>query len=253
MIHFFRRIRQALLNDNKYRKYLLYALGEIALVMIGILLALQINNWNEAKKDAVDEAYILQEILGNLQEDAQQLTYISQRRAKAQIAVQNLIQGLTATPDMPVNSEDFAAFVSFERYYPLRNAFEMMKSTGLKITNQKLGSAISRYFDYEQKNVNKSIEDIESVILRLFQTENALRSNLKRSAVGTKANSKVEFYDDSDPGFKQLLMEEIISFQDNNSTSLDKVNAFLVVNSNLIDEINSELQSPRLSKYLNQE
>ena len=51
MLRFFRQIRQRLLTDNKFSKYLLYAIGEILLVVIGILIALQINNWNEQRKD----------------------------------------------------------------------------------------------------------------------------------------------------------------------------------------------------------
>ena len=47
MIKFFRKIRQQLLTENKFSKYLIYAIGEIILVVIGILIALQINNWNE--------------------------------------------------------------------------------------------------------------------------------------------------------------------------------------------------------------
>ncbi len=50
MIKFFRNIRQGLLMQNNTSKYLKYAIGEIALVIIGILLALQINNWNEGRK-----------------------------------------------------------------------------------------------------------------------------------------------------------------------------------------------------------
>ena len=50
MIKFFRSIRKALLDENKFSKYLLYAIGEIVLVVIGILIALQINNWNESRK-----------------------------------------------------------------------------------------------------------------------------------------------------------------------------------------------------------
>ncbi len=46
MIKFFRNIRQNLLNEGKTTKYLKYAIGEIVLVVIGILIALQINNWN---------------------------------------------------------------------------------------------------------------------------------------------------------------------------------------------------------------
>jgi len=50
MIKFFRKIRQKLLTENKFSKYLIYAVGEIILVVIGILIALQINTWNENEK-----------------------------------------------------------------------------------------------------------------------------------------------------------------------------------------------------------
>jgi len=51
MLKFFRKIRQQLLSENSYSKYLLYAVGEIILVVIGILIALQINNWNTANTE----------------------------------------------------------------------------------------------------------------------------------------------------------------------------------------------------------
>ena len=50
MIKFFRHIRKSLLMENKTTKYFKYAIGEIVLVVIGILIALQINNWNEHRK-----------------------------------------------------------------------------------------------------------------------------------------------------------------------------------------------------------
>ena len=65
MIKFFRRIRQQLLIENKFSKYLLYAIGEIVLVVIGILIALQINNWNESNRDKKQEKVYLK----NLKED----------------------------------------------------------------------------------------------------------------------------------------------------------------------------------------
>ena len=55
MIQFFRRIRQNLLHENRFSRYLLYAAGEIILVVIGILIALQINNWNQRKNDLDQE------------------------------------------------------------------------------------------------------------------------------------------------------------------------------------------------------
>ncbi|MBT8293982.1 MAG: hypothetical protein KJN70_11965 [Eudoraea sp.] len=53
MIKFFRKIRQRLLTENKFSKYIMYAIGEIALVVIGILIALQVNNWNENRKEEI--------------------------------------------------------------------------------------------------------------------------------------------------------------------------------------------------------
>ena len=53
MLRFFRQIRQRLLTDNKFSKYLLYAIGEILLVVIGILIALQVDNWNEQRKSEI--------------------------------------------------------------------------------------------------------------------------------------------------------------------------------------------------------
>ncbi len=69
MIKFFRRIRQRLLRKSNFSKYLLYAIGEIILVVIGILIALQINNWNEAIKNAKTEQEFYKEILSDLEKD----------------------------------------------------------------------------------------------------------------------------------------------------------------------------------------
>ena len=59
MIKFFRHFRKTFLSENKFSKYFLYAIGEIILVVIGILIALQINNWNENRKSiAMGEEYL---------------------------------------------------------------------------------------------------------------------------------------------------------------------------------------------------
>jgi len=67
MIKFFRRIRQKLLKEGNLKRYLLYAIGEILLVMIGILLALQLNNWNEGKKRMAVERQLLIELKNGLE------------------------------------------------------------------------------------------------------------------------------------------------------------------------------------------
>lgn len=74
MIKFFRKIRRQLLAKNKFSKYLLYAIGEIVLVVIGILIALQINNWNQSKQESNKEKVYLRNVEADLK---QQLSYIS--------------------------------------------------------------------------------------------------------------------------------------------------------------------------------
>ena len=82
MIQFFRKIRYDLMEKNKTGKYLKYAIGEIVLVVIGILIALQINNWNtqqiEIKNLRGDLIYLIQ----GLQKDKKQLLQLKQERLK---------------------------------------------------------------------------------------------------------------------------------------------------------------------------
>ena len=70
MIKFFRKIRYNLMSENKTGKYLKYALGEILLVMIGILLALQVNNWSDTQKSIAYERKMLMEVIEDLTMDS---------------------------------------------------------------------------------------------------------------------------------------------------------------------------------------
>ncbi len=70
MIKFFRHIRERLLNENKFSKYLLYAIGEIVLVVIGILIALSINNWNEGQSKRKAELNFYRNTKQQLLDDA---------------------------------------------------------------------------------------------------------------------------------------------------------------------------------------
>ncbi|EAQ41261.2 DUF6090 family protein [Polaribacter sp. MED152] len=79
MIKFFRKIRQNLLMENKTGKYFKYAIGEIILVVIGILIALGINNWNENRKNKESEKIILNNINKNLTIDSVQFDYYKEQ------------------------------------------------------------------------------------------------------------------------------------------------------------------------------
>ncbi|MCO5724144.1 DUF6090 family protein [Robiginitalea marina] len=83
MFRFFRTLRQRLVTENKYSKYLLYAFGEIMLVVIGIVIALQIDNWNEERKLRIEEQILLKQLKDEYIANLEQLD--------GKIAIRNLL------------------------------------------------------------------------------------------------------------------------------------------------------------------
>ena len=95
MIKFFRKIRQNLIMENKTSKYIKYAIGEIVLVMIGILLALQVNNWNEQRKLNNEEQHLLEDLHSEFNVNLENLKtnmLINQNNQKATIDLLDMIQ-----------------------------------------------------------------------------------------------------------------------------------------------------------------
>ena len=76
MIKFFRRIRFKLLSTGNMGEYFKYAIGEIILVVIGILIALQINNWNQESKNQKKINSIFKEVLSDLHDDITEATRV---------------------------------------------------------------------------------------------------------------------------------------------------------------------------------
>ena len=84
MIRFFRNLRLRVLSANKFSKYLLYAIGEVVLVVIGILIAVQINNWNENRKIGDIRTTIYQNLLEDLRSDS---NYIDEKIEELNIGI----------------------------------------------------------------------------------------------------------------------------------------------------------------------
>ena len=87
MLKFFRKIRQNLLMENKTGKYFKYAIGEIVLVVIGILIALQINNWNEERKANISENKALLALKNEFDKNIERFKFIIKGRDSAQVGI----------------------------------------------------------------------------------------------------------------------------------------------------------------------
>ncbi len=94
MIKFFRNIRKTLLEKGKTTSYLKYAIGEIVLVVIGILIALQINNWNQSRLSHIEEKNVLAALHNEFLENKKKLdsvTIIYESGFKANMILMSLI------------------------------------------------------------------------------------------------------------------------------------------------------------------
>lgn len=100
MLKFFRNIRQKLLSENKIRKYLAYAVGEIFLVVIGILIALSINNWNEGRQERAQEQLILKQLKSEYENNLLQLEQKILMRNQALEACNTLLNFIDATEEL---------------------------------------------------------------------------------------------------------------------------------------------------------
>jgi len=123
MIKFFRHIRQRMLSENKMSKYLLYALGEIILVVIGILIALSINNWNSDRQLRVQEQEFLTSLknefsinLDLLNESIKEVDLQKQHiEALLQLFDSNVSDNMS---DSTIASLIYPVLSSYERYNP---------------------------------------------------------------------------------------------------------------------------------------
>ena len=148
MIKFFGRIRQKLLTENKFSKYLIYAIGEITLVVIGILIAIQLNNLNNAKTERNKELTLLSEMAKNLELDLVDLEWNIERNMTLVQSNENVIKHLNEEP-VKNDSLNFYYGNIFGSTAFIKNtsAYENLKSIGFNlISNDSLRQQITRVY-----------------------------------------------------------------------------------------------------------
>ncbi|KAA3641407.1 MAG: hypothetical protein DWP95_06890 [Proteobacteria bacterium] len=132
MVSLFRKIRQKLLAEGKTGRYLKYAIGEILLVVIGILIALQINNWNDARKSRVKELHYLQNIKSDLIVNiAEMQNYLTDRTEKI-AAAKRILEHFEGKPldDLSRFNADGVNIYSWQKFYQSNNTFQELLNSG---------------------------------------------------------------------------------------------------------------------------
>ncbi|WP_282135714.1 DUF6090 family protein [Seonamhaeicola maritimus] len=154
MLKFFRHIRQRLINQGKFKNYLLYAVGEIILVVIGILIALQVNNWNQDRTLKKQEKVLLEDIHTEFKYNKQELVYVLKRY---QWALKNAEQ-IQAFYPIEVENTNLDSLASHLKRVQFQGNFDYSNTSMEKIRNATLSDIIS----------NKELRDL------LYQWEVAL-------------------------------------------------------------------------------
>ncbi|WP_228850945.1 DUF6090 family protein [Aegicerativicinus sediminis] len=151
MMKFFKNIRQSLIMENKTSRYLKYAIGEIVLVVVGILIALQINNWNEHRKENAFEAKMLIELQNGLSQNIQQLNRAVRVNKGAITSCEVILQHLEN--NLPYNdSLDIHFSKSLEWFYPSINnaSYESLKEYGMQlIKNDSIKDGLRGAYDIQ--------------------------------------------------------------------------------------------------------
>lgn len=173
MIKFFRHIRQNLLLENKTGKYFKYAIGEIVLVVIGILIALQINNWNNNRIEHKIETNILSEILVNLEKDVINLNLkIRYNNDKAKLNRDVLEHLEQRTPLTDSLKWSYARIIGRGNFEPITVAYENLKSKGIDIIhNDSLRIAISELYDFKYFYLTEDLRSDYEHVKSLHETE----------------------------------------------------------------------------------
>jgi Family of unknown function (DUF6090) len=200
MIKFFRHIRRNLMETGKTGKYLKYALGEIILVVIGILIALQINNWNEKRKLNIEEIKLLTEMKMALISDQEDIISNIKEHSSAANSCVLLLEHFSK--QLPYNDTldfHFANALNTTRFSHTSSPYETLKIKGPDlIENDLLRGLLGDYYDkwvgYQFELQRSSLQDFDSAKERQFELFQSMRLWDKIKPVDYATLAKSTYY-----------------------------------------------------------
>ena len=162
MLRFFRQIRKRLLTENRFSKYLLYAVGEILLVVIGILIALQVDTWNEDRIEKKAQQLSLNKLKEDLKYDILLFKRLDSTYFEWYNQASRMLNQLRTGSKERLAKDEFIIGEGSLKYVTLRTVtFDEMISTGLfyKIQNDKISDKIVDYYEFANFEIEKLNND----------------------------------------------------------------------------------------------
>ena len=238
MIPFFRKIRKKMADDNRPLQYARYAIGEIVLVVVGILIALQINTWNEERKNKSLEYLILTELKKNIDFDLKEMDTLKIKLNRGIRSNQYVSNSLSS--DRPyhdsLNVHFGRAMVYFDMSFH-KGIYETIKSSGSHLINDEtLRFEINNYYDYSIRDMEDGFIEVRDDFYNYMLTY--LREDFKYY---TSSNMEAEPRD-----FQNLKQNETYKlslgiFLDVRKMNLRKLNRTIKESSELVVLIDQRL------------
>ncbi len=202
MFKFFRELRQQMLSENRVRKYILYALGEILLVVIGIIIALQINAVNQERLDRESATQILYRLADDLDADFERLSFIDSAYTRNLENIREVYAILAMDEIKDDNQLEKVAFFSgadIKDVNSVRATFDEMVNTGniYKLKNDTLIGQIIEYYRLVDENTYQSREDRRE-FRNLFYGSEMLDFWYIRSSSKNRLELAKDFFSNSD-------------------------------------------------------
>nr|WP_298999269.1 DUF6090 family protein [uncultured Allomuricauda sp.] len=214
MLKFFRKIRKDLLGKNMFSRYFLYAVGEIVLVVIGILIALQIDNWNSEKKDLRAERVYLNSLKTEFSNNLNSLENTIKENEYLIEALEKL--GILFNPDTlkTISEREVALFLNplgkEVVYFPSKGVMtDIISSGNLKlIQNNALRQKIASFDNALERieNQERVTSDLRSNIMQITSQNGSF--SIMFAALDNRPKDKLKFRPKSNKQlFKSLELE----------------------------------------------
>ena len=174
MIKFFRKIRQQLLIQNKFSKYLLYAIGEKVLVVIGILIALSINNWNQEIKTKKQEIKILAELKNDLKTNLNEIIETYNTSKSRQLSTVLILDYFENNRTIDDSLKQAFENINMDGLFNIANTtFKYIESEGINsLSNDTLRIRVTEMYERHLKNIvtreNRTWEIVNEELLPLM-------------------------------------------------------------------------------------
>ena len=171
MIKFFRHIRKSLLQQNKTGKYFTYAIGEIVLVVIGILIALSINNWNQKQQEETQIRNIFARIIQDFNQSVKEIDRDVANMDYVQPVMVDIVNRDVNRDSLLTNNDYFRKYINSIRGYPDIK----INDTGIRLLESKIELNYELNTKLTEKLISLYSEHLYEIEIDLSSLDNNFR------------------------------------------------------------------------------